>query len=44
MVRSDIEREYTERTRRYSDIVSINENNFLLRNLMVYLKIYLNKI
>lgn len=25
MVRSDIEREYTERTRRYSDIVSINE-------------------
>ena len=26
MVRSDIEREYTERTRRYSDIVSINDN------------------
>lgn len=25
MVRSDIDREYTERTRRYSDIVSINE-------------------
>lgn len=25
MARSDIEREYTERTRRYSDIVSINE-------------------
>ena len=25
MVRSDIEREYTERKRRYSDIVSINE-------------------
>ena len=25
MVRSDIEREYTEKTRRYSDIVSINE-------------------
>ena len=25
MVRSDIEREYTEKTRRYSDIVSINK-------------------